>query len=188
MIRPRGGDFLYTKDEFEIMKSDIELCKQTGCDGIVTGILKKDGSIDKERTQQLVEYAYPLGVTFHRAFDNVEDPLQALEDVIATGSERILTSGKKINAIDGLPLIKQLIEKAEDNIIIMPGSGIKADNIIPIAKSTGAVEFHSSASIKAESRMEYYNTDLDRMDYIMVNKEEVTLMVFELSKISNKNT
>lgn len=184
MIRPRGGDFLYTKNEFEIMKSDIELCKQTGCDGIVTGILQKDGSIDKERTLQLVEYAYPLGVTFHRAFDNAKNPLQALEDIIATGSERILTSGQQIKAIDGIPLIKQLIEKAEDRIIIMPGAGIKAENINTIAENTGAVEFHSSASIKVESRMEYHNTNLDRMDHIMANKDEVTQMVFNLKKNS----
>ena len=93
MVRPRGGDFFYSGDEFEIMKEDIKMCRQLGCDGIVIGLLKKDGSVDKKRCRELVVLAYPLGVTFHRAFDRTKDPFRALEDIIETGCERILTSG-----------------------------------------------------------------------------------------------
>src|SRR3569623_1445721 len=106
MIRPRGGDFLYSDEEYEIMKADIEMCKHLGCDGIVTGILNKDGNVDKQRTAALVGYAYPLGVTFHRAFDRVYDPFSAIEDVIDAGCERILTSGLRPKAIDGIQTIK----------------------------------------------------------------------------------
>ena len=120
IIRPRGGNFFYSEDEFEIMKTDVKLCRQLGCDGVVIGMLTKDNTIDKKKCAHLVEYAYPLGVTFHRAFDRTADPFQALEDIIEVGCERILTSGQKPNAQEGAGLIKQLIEKAGDRIIIMP--------------------------------------------------------------------
>ncbi|MEP6466636.1 MAG: copper homeostasis protein CutC [Parafilimonas sp.] len=186
MIRPRGGDFLYSNDEYEIMKADIEICKQLGCDGIVTGILNKDGSIDKKRTAGLVMYAYPLGVTFHRAFDRVNDPAAALEDVIEIGCERILTSGLRPKAMAGIPLIKELIAQADDRIIIMPGSGVNAGNITHIAKSTGATEFHSSASILKESKMNYKNSDMDeKMNHIITNGNEVENMATVLKKFES---
>ena len=181
MIRPRGGDFLYSVDEFEIMKADIEICKQQGCDGIVTGILNKDGSIDKQRTEALVSYAYPLGVTFHRAFDRAKDPFQSLEDIIETGCERILTSGQQPKAVEGIPLIKDLVQKADDRIIIMPGSGVNAENIIQIAETTGVGELHSSAGIYRESKMEYQNVSInEKMDHIIVDSDEVKSMSEQL--------
>ena len=178
MIRPRGGDFLYRDDEFEIMKNDIAVCKELGCDGIVMGLLMPDGNVDKKRCRQLVEYAYPLGVTFHRAFDRAKDPLQAMEDIIEIGCERILTSGLRTKAIDGVELIKQLILSADERIIIVPGSGVNADNIIQLAESTGAVEFHSSASMVAESSMNYKNESMNEsLQHIKVNEDEVRKMV-----------
>ena len=131
IIRPRGGDFLYSDAEYEVICKDVQLCKELGFDGVVIGLLHADGSIDKERTKKLVDLAYPLEVTFHRAFDRAAHPLQALEDIIACGCNRILTSGQVPNAWDGRELIKQLVEKADDRIIIMPGSGVRSSNIKP---------------------------------------------------------
>ena len=178
MIRPRGGDFLYSEDEFKIMKADVEMCKSLGCDGIVTGLLKKDGSVDKERCRELVVLAYPLGVTFHRAFDRTKDPFGALKDIIEIGCERILTSGQQPKAVDGIQILKELILQADERIIIMPGSGVNAENIISIAESTGAMEFHSSAGMFAESKMIYTNLSMNEsLKHITVNKEEIIRMI-----------
>ena len=186
MIRPRGGDFIYSDDEFEIMKTDIEMCRQHGCDGVVIGLLKKDGTIDKKRCSELISLAYPLGVTFHRAFDRAKDPFRALEDVIETGCERILTSGQRPKAVDGAQIIKELITHAEDRIVIMPGSGVDARNIISLAENTGAREFHSSASFYSESKMDYINSSMnEHLQHITVNKNEVINMVKLLKEYRN---
>lgn len=142
IIRPRGGDFLYNNIDYEIMKKDIDICGECGADGIVTGILKPDGDIDIERTYELIEHARPMSVTFHRAFDMCNDPLKGLEDVIATGADRLLTSGQKNKAEDGMELLLQLSKLADGRIIIMPGSGINESNILSIARETNAQEFH----------------------------------------------
>ena len=157
IIRPRGGDFLYTEEEFDIMVKEVAYCKQAGCNGVVIGLLKTDGSVDKDRTARLVDLAYPLGVTFHRAFDWASNPFEALEDIISLGCERILTSGQRPTAVEGAELINELIRQADDRIIIMPGSGVRADNILQLAEKTDAAEFHTSARIKAHSRMEFIN-------------------------------
>jgi copper homeostasis protein len=163
IIRPRGGDFLYTKDEFEIMKNDIKLCKELGCEGIVIGLLNMDGTIDMTRTSELIELAYPLEVTFHRAFDRCKDPFVALEELIEIGCQRILTSGQQpsvgsqesvVNS-KAVDLITELNKKADDRIIIMPGSGVRKDNIKMLAEKTGCIEFHSSLRGKAKSRMQF---------------------------------
>ncbi len=181
MIRPRGGDFLYSKEEFEIMKTDIKICKDLGCEGVVLGLLKKDGSIDKKRCCELVVLAYPLGVTFHRAFDRTNDPLKALEDIIDIGCERILTSGLQPKAVEGTPLLKQLITNADERIIVMPGSGVNSENIIQLAENTGAVEFHSSASIYVPGDMEYENVVMNEdMKHVIVNEEEVKAMAMPI--------
>lgn len=178
MIRPRGGDFIYSDDEFEIMKTDVKTCRQSGCDGIVTGLLKTDGTIDKKRCSELVDLAYPLGVTFHRAFDRSQDPFRALEDIIETGCERLLTSGQRPKAVDGAQIIKELITRAEDRIIIMPGSGVDSGNIVSLAQITGATEFHSSASFYSESKMNSLNAAMnEHLKHITVNKDEVIKMV-----------
>lgn len=181
IIRPRGGDFFYSDDEFSIMKNDIKVCKHLGCDGIVTGILKADGSIDKQRCSQLVELAYPMEVTFHRAFDRTADAMIALEDVIKTGCTRILTSGLHKEAIAGVAIIKNLIVNAEDRIIIMPGSGVRSDNITDIATATGATEFHSSARTFTGGKMKYFNSMLDENGQIIsVAEKEIKKMVSKL--------
>lgn len=178
IIRPRGGDFLYTDDEFEIMKTDVKLCKDLGCDGVVIGMLTKDGKVDKKRCAALVNYAYPLGVTFHRAFDRTVNAFKALEDIIEIGCERILTSGQKPNALQGIDLIKQLIEKADDRIIIMPGSGVTSDNIVQIAQATAAVEFHASARMKMKSKMTYNNPALnENLESMIVDEAEIKKML-----------
>lgn len=186
MIRPRGGDFLYSAEAFDIMKADIYMCKQLGCDGIVTGILKEDGSIDKKRCNELVVQAYPLGVTFHRAFDRTNNSLQAMEDIIETGFERILTSGQQPKASQGVQQIKELISVADERIIIMPGAGVTAENIISIAESTGATEFHSSASEYMKSDMRYENPAMkEKLQHVMVNKEAVKKMSEQLRSFSH---
>lgn len=155
IIRPRGGDFLYTKDEFEIMKNDIKLCKELGCEGIVIGLLNMDGTIDMTRTSELVELAYPLEVTFHRAFDRCRDPFAALEELIGIGCQRILTSGQKPTVSEGVDLIAELNKKADDRIIILPGSGVRKENIKMLAEKIGCTEFHSSLRGKAKSSMQF---------------------------------
>ena len=155
IIRPRGGDFLYNNEEFEIMLQDVKLCKQLGCDGVVIGLLNGNGSIDIKRTAVLVEAAYPMGVTFHRAFDRCRDPFEAMEQLIQIGCERILTSGQKPAAPDAIELIAQLNKLADERIIIMPGSGVRKENIKMLAEQTGCLEFHSSLRDKVKSTMEF---------------------------------
>jgi copper homeostasis protein len=155
IIRPRGGDFLYNKDEFAIMTNDVKLCKQSGCDGIVIGLLNMDGTIDLARTSELIELAYPMGVTFHRAFDRCKDPFEALEELIEIGCERILTSGQRPTVNEGIDLIAALNEKADDRIIIMPGSGVRKENIKMLAEKTGCIEFHTSLRGKTKSPMQF---------------------------------
>jgi copper homeostasis protein len=157
IIRPRGGDFLYNDDEFDLMRKDIELCKQVGCDGVVIGLLNMDGSIDKKRTKLLVELAWPLGVTFHRAFDRCADPFHALEDIIACGCERILTSGQAPTAPEGADLIAQLVDRAAGRMIIMPGSGVRENNIAALVRKTKATEYHSTAKTTIGSKMQFKN-------------------------------
>ena len=184
IIRPRGGDFFYSDDEFEIMKTDISTCKELGCDGVVIGILNADGTVDKQRCKQLVELAYPLGVTFHRAFDRATDASKALEDIIDTGCERILTSGQRPNATDGAELIAALIKQADGRIIIMPGSGVRSDNIVALAEKTGAVEFHSSARIFIDSKMEYTNDMMqESLRSVAVDEDEIKKIIANLKSI-----
>jgi copper homeostasis protein len=177
MIRPRGGDFFYSDADFEIMKKDVLLCKELGCDGIVTGILSEEGKVDKVRCEKLINLAYPLEATFHRAFDRVSDPFESLEDIIDLGFERVLTSGLKPKAVDSTSLLSELIKKSDERIIIMPGSGVNSANIISIAESTGAKEFHSSSTFSKESEMKFVNSKMNEsLSYVSVNKEEVKKM------------
>ncbi|PLX09201.1 MAG: copper homeostasis protein CutC, partial [Marinilabiliales bacterium] len=122
LIRPRGGDFVYSKDEIEIIKRDILFCKKIGVDGIVIGFLLPDGNIDTKLTKEIVELARPMNVTFHRAYDMCKDPEKALQEIIECGADRLLTSGIKNKAIDGIDNIASLVKMAGDRIIIMPGS------------------------------------------------------------------
>jgi len=155
IIRPRSGDFLYSDEEFEIMLNDVKLSKDLSCDGVVIGLLNKNGNIDIKRTSQLIELVYPLEVTFHRAFDRCKDPFEALEQLIEMGCQRILTSGQQPTAPQGINLIAELIKVADERIIIMPGSGVRKENIKELAEKTGAKEFHSSLRGKQKSKMDF---------------------------------
>lgn len=182
IIRPRGGDFLYSDDEFEIMKEDILRCKNTGCDGVVIGLLNANGTVDKTRTSILVNLAYPLSVTFHRAFDRANDPFKAMEDIIDCGCERILTSGQQPTALEGIELIAELIKQAEERIVIMPGSGLRSDNIVSIAKKSGAFEFHSSARTTSDSKMHFNNPTMnEHLKTVVLDAMEVSNMAKLLS-------
>jgi copper homeostasis protein len=145
IIRPRGGDFIYSKDEFEIMKEDVSCCRDLGCEGIVIGILRKDGSIDTDRCAELIALAGTMQITFHRAFDRCNDLESGLEDIIQLGCHRVLTSGGKEYALEGIQLLQSLVSQAGTRIIIMPGSGINEFNLIEIARVTSAHEFHTTA-------------------------------------------
>ncbi|WP_291913344.1 copper homeostasis protein CutC [Chitinophaga sp. CB10] len=160
IIRPRGGDFLYSDIEFETMKRDVALCKQLGCNGVVIGILTAEGKVDKARCKELVDLAWPMGVTFHRAFDMTDNPFEALEDIIAIGCERILTSGCRNTAMEGAELLKELVIRADDRIAIMAGSGVRSTNIATLVKTTGVTEFHTSAKAYNDSKMVYRNPNV----------------------------
>ena len=155
MIRPRGSDFCYSDLEFEMMKKDILLCRELDVKGVVFGLLNSDGTVDTRRTRQLVEYARPLEVTFHRAFDVTPDPFDALEAIISCGVDRILTAGQQNIVPDGLELLVKVIQQAGDRIRIMPGSGIHEENIRSIRDATGANEFHLTARAPVESVMTF---------------------------------
>lgn len=187
IIRPRGGDFLYTAEEFEVMKQDITLCKTLGFEGVVTGMLNKDGSIDYDRMSVLTGLAYPLEVTFHRAFDRASEPFTALTKIIATGCHRILTSGQVPNAIDNLGLIKNLIETAQDKITIMPGSGIRSGNITEIVEKTAALELHSSARTLIASKMSFIQNRMQEdLQNISVDRIEIKAMKIALKQLELK--
>lgn len=177
IIRPRGGDFLYTDQEFECMQTDILTCKKLGCDGVVIGMLTADGNVDKKRTAALVSLAYPMEVTFHRAFDRVPQAATALEDCIEIGCQRILTSGLYPTALAGAENLSQLIKQAQNRIIIMPGSGVRSANIEQIKNLTRATEFHSSARIQIPSAMQYNNSQLaENLSEYFVDETEINKM------------
>lgn len=182
IIRPRGGDFLYSRSEFEVMKSDLLIVKELGYLGAVIGLLNADGSIDTNRTKELVDIAGPsMQISFHRAFDRCKDPIKSLEDIIATGCKRILTSGQVPNAVDALPLLKKLVEHAGDRIIIMPGSGVRSNNIKEIIQATGAKEIHSSARKMKGSQMSYIKESMkENMQATGVDTDEIKKMLGQL--------
>jgi copper homeostasis protein len=157
LIRPRGGDFCYTDDEFAVMQLDIEQARTLGADGVVLGLLHPDGSIDRERTAVLVEHARPLSVTFHRAFDMARDPHQSLDTLIDLGIDRLLTSGQEATALAGADLIAALIQQAGDRIAIMAGGGITEQNAAEIVTRAHVRELHATARESITSRMQYRN-------------------------------
>jgi len=160
IIRPRGGDFLYTPLELERMVADINVCRQLGVDGVVFGCLNADGTIDNDSNCRLMQAAVGMSVTFHRAFDRAANPQQALEDLINLGVNRVLTSGQQPHADQGIPLLASLNQQARGRIGLMAGSGVTADNIRRIADETGLRQFHFSARENVPSGMTYVNPDL----------------------------
>jgi copper homeostasis protein len=167
LIRPRGGDFLYSDLEYQIMMADIRYCIEAGCDGVVIGMLNPDGSIDTERCLEMARLArqWGLGVTFHRAFDMCANQDKALEEIIEMGCERILTSGGKSTAMEGATVINHLVQKARGRISIMPGSGVSEANVADLVHFTGVTEVHSSARTSVQSKMQYKN------DHILMSNE-----------------
>ncbi len=157
MIRPRGGDFLYTDLEYDIMMRDIQLAKELDVYGVVFGLLTPEGRIDKPRTAKLIEAARPLSVTVHRAFDMTIDPFEALEDLIELGVDRILTSGQEPSTEQGIELLAELVERAGDRIIILPGCGIEESNISDLVSRTGVKECHVTGKHQIPSLMKYTN-------------------------------
>ena len=156
MIRPRAGDFVYSAGEFEWMRADIELARRAGMDGIVLGILTRERSVDVKRTRELAKFTRPLPVTFHRAFDEVADLDAGLEDVIETGAARVLTSGGAVAAPEGIETLARLVAAARERIIVLPGGGINASNVLQVAKQSGARELHSGlGSVLAYGQEDY---------------------------------
>lgn len=164
IIRPRGGDFLYTPLELERMEEDIRICRELGVDGVVFGCLTEEGDVDREANRRLVELARPMSVTFHRAFDRTADPMKALEDIISLGCNRILTSGQQPKAIDGINLLAQLEKKLKEYplppIQLLAGSGVNEENIRQIFDATGIHEYHFSARVNVVSKMKHYNHEV----------------------------
>ena len=160
IIRPRGGDFLYSDTEFEIMKRDIKTAKRLGADGLVFGILDENGDVDKIRTKELIELSRPLTVTFHRAFDVSRDAFQTLEDLIALGVDYVLTSGQEATAVEGAELISALIERAGNRIKIMACGNLNERNISKFLEKTKVKEVHFTGFGEVESEMKYRNTQV----------------------------
>jgi copper homeostasis protein len=192
LIRPRGGDFLYSDIEMEIIRRDIEKCKDLMIDGVVIGFLKKDGSIDVNRTQEIVELARPMSVTFHRAFDMCNDPHKALYELLLIGVDRILTSGQQNTAPEGAELIAELVKLAGDRVIIMPGAGLEPENIRAFHRRVKAKEYHSTLWTNMDSRMVYrkqgvYIGGLSQIPEFSINQtdpERVKLFINDLTSIS----
>lgn len=163
MIRPRGGDFCYSRYEFHAMKRDIFQFQKLGVDGFVFGILNPDGTLDKARCKELIDKARPLKCTCHRAFDMTRDPFEALDDCIEVGFERILTAGQRPKAGEGVDLIRQLVESAGERIRIMPGSGVNEQTVSKIVAKTRVKEIHFSATSERPSPMAFRNETIAAM-------------------------
>lgn len=182
IIRPRGGDFCYSAVEYDVMRADVIASRQAGADGVVLGILLPNGTVDIARTRELVELARPMSVTFHRAFDMTSDPLQALEDVIKTGADRLLTSGQQKTAILGRDLIIRLIAQAAGRIIIMPGAGINAHNLAEFITATQAKEIHLSAHSITSGQMQFRPTHISMGANPAVSEFELKLTDYDKVK------
>lgn len=172
MIRPRGGDFLYSDTELEVMRADIAVAKSLGADGVVLGILQADGTIDEERTKELVALAHPMPVAFHRAFDVSRDPAEALEAVIRTGAIRILTSGQHPSAEEGLSVLRQLTEQAAGRIEIMAGVGVSGRNA-NLFTQTGLDALHLSGKSNQPSPMVYRRPNIQMASAVLGEYERI---------------
>jgi copper homeostasis protein len=178
IIRPRSGNYFYSEEEYQIIRNDIQICRDLGCDGISVGAQTVNSEIDTEMLKRIVEWAGPMGVTCNRAFDCAPDPFKALEDVISCGCERILTSGLKSAAPDAGQLLGKLVKQAGERIIIMPGAGIKSTNIRKLAEESGAKEFHGSARVVAPNPVTYVNKEVsDYGNLYLADEEEVRKIV-----------
>jgi copper homeostasis protein len=183
IVRIRGGDFLFSDEEFDVMLHEVDACRNAGCEGVVIGMLTPDGRVDKIHSARLVEKAYPMGVCFHRAFDWTRNPFESLEDIIDIGCERILTSGQQPTAMLGATLIRDLVLQSAGRIQIMPGSGVRAANISDLKRETGASAFHSSARMIKKSAMEFVQPFMNEdQSTVLADRHEIEGMVLELNK------
>ncbi len=182
MIRPRGGDFLYSNEEFESMVGDVDVCKQLGYDGVVLGLLKDNGDIDEKRTALLCNRAYPMEVTFHRAFDRARYPTVAIQQIINCGCSRILTSGQKPTVEEGKENIKEWLLAFKDDIIFLPGSGVRSNNIHQLMNELGVSEMHSSARKIMPSLMQWNVPSMkEELMTTSVDEAEIKNMLQQLS-------
>jgi copper homeostasis protein len=179
IIRPRGGDFLYTNAEMQVIKKDVQICKDLGCMGVVIGMLDANGNVDVKSLKEVIAVAGNMQITFHRAFDRCKDATIALEQLIDNGVHTILTSGQKANALEGATLIADLIAKAKNRITIMPGAGVRANILQQLIAATGAKFYHSSAGAMASSAMQYFNKSIDNNPplYLHTNALEIAAML-----------
>lgn len=173
IVRPRGGDFYYSDVEFDVVKQDVMMCKEMGIDGVVLGFLTPDGHVDIQKCIEISELASPMSINFHRAFDKVIDPFIALTDIINLGFDRILSSGLKPKVTQGIDILKELLDKANDQIIIMPGSGINANNIASIHKKLNAQEYHLTAKRFISSKMQFNNPEVQFSDHPELNDNSI---------------
>lgn len=171
LIRPRSGDFVYSKDELDEMKADIELCKNLGCSGVVIGALDKYGNVDVKKMGELISVAGSMTVVFHRAFDRCREPLENLQKIIDLGCKRVLTSGLKSTAYQGMDVIKELVDFSDGRIEIMPGAGVNEKNITELMHFTGAESVHSSAKVLSKSSMEYENPYFSEMNEDIIESD-----------------
>ena len=187
LIRPRGGDFVYDEIDFQLMKEDILIAKDMGAAGVVAGLLMPNGDIDLDRTTELVSLSSPMQFTFHRAFDRARNPYTALEDVIKTGANRILTSGQAISAREGKHFLKALADRASSRITLLAGAGINPDNVREIIDFTGVTEVHASCSMNMPGHMEY-NSQLDNYHKLTVTSVEKVKQIAAIIKNYNKKS
>jgi len=187
MIRPRGGDFFYSRDEFEVMKSDIRAAKSLGANGVVLGLVHLDGEVDVDRTRELVETARPLAVTFHRAFDMCRDLPRALEDLISCGINRVLTSGGEAKAVDDKRMLAKLVSLAGNRLSVMVGGGVRKENVREILSETGARAIHAGLRSTTPSPMRFRNPNISfgpaspgEYERLVVRAEDVRELVEQL--------
>ncbi|HTS36886.1 MAG TPA: copper homeostasis protein CutC [Candidatus Solibacter sp.] len=191
IIRPRPGDFCYSHDELDCMRRDIEIAKREGVDGVVLGILQSDGNVDVERTRQLVELAEPLSVTFHRAFDMSVDLSKALEDVCATGADRILTSGGEQSCLQGVPILTRLVMSSRGRITIMAGGRIGVRDAAKIVDQTRVPEIHVGLATPVKSSNHHNSRSLSlgkaaerEFQRTQVLEESVRELIREISSVT----
>ncbi|MBL8026173.1 MAG: copper homeostasis protein CutC [Fibrobacteres bacterium] len=173
IIRPRGGNYFYSDDEFEIMLSDVKICKTLGCDGVSIGTQKIDGTIDIDRMKRIVDTADGMGVTCNRAFDLTPNPVKALEDLINAGCERVLTSGQEMLAPEAPELLAKLVNQAGNRIIVMPGSGVRPENVGSLAAKCRAKEYHSAARRYIDNPMTFQNPKVHDLGRVVVADADI---------------
>lgn len=186
MLRARPGNFVYAKNEIEIMLSDLKVLKKSDADGFTFGALTPDGEIDVDACKLILSAAHPLPVNFHRAFDQVNDPIKSLRTLIDLGFKRVLTSGHKDTAEEGLELIKKLVDEAQDKIIVLAASGITKDNILKIHSESGVKEFHTSAKRRIETEQNKVKVGANETNYAMVTDKEIIKAMVNLYPVPDE--